>query len=51
MTIDHQVYELARIRLSATGWHNTVDIQRLAEAIQSTIEDFEADLSHKEDLS
>jgi hypothetical protein len=51
MTVNPQVYQLAYDSLAHAGWHNTVDIQRLAEAIQSTIEDFEADLSHKEDLS
>jgi hypothetical protein len=44
MTIDRQVYELAYVRLTATGWHNTVDIQRLAEKIQSTIEEYMEEL-------
>jgi hypothetical protein len=51
MTIDPKVYALARAWLMNTGWHNTVDVQRLAEAIQSTIEDYMADLSHKETTS
>jgi hypothetical protein len=52
MTIDRQqyadarCYAFAREWLTKTGWHNTVDVQRLAEAIQSTIEDFEADLAN-----
>jgi hypothetical protein len=43
------VYVLAETWLIHAGWHNTVDIQRLAERIQSTIEDFESELENHAD--
>lgn len=44
MTVDPLVYELAQFRCTANGFNNSVDIQRMAEAIQSAIEEVEADL-------
>jgi hypothetical protein len=46
MTVDVKVYALAKIWLQHTGWHNDRDIARLAEAIQSCIQDFQADLEN-----
>jgi hypothetical protein len=41
------VYVLAETWLIHAGWHNTVDIQRLAERIQETIEDYMADMERE----
>ena len=44
MTVDIKVYEFSKIWLSAGGWTHELDIQRLAELVQSVCEDFESDL-------
>ena len=46
MSYDTKCYDLAKAWLSGTGWTCTIDIERLAQRIQDTIEDFEADLAN-----
>ena len=47
MSVDKKVYELARVWSLNTGWNNDLDISHLAQQIQDTIEDFEADLNNE----
>jgi hypothetical protein len=47
MTIDPAIYALAESRCKASGWHNTVDIQRMAIKLQECVEEFEADLENE----
>lgn len=46
MTVDTLIYALAQARCQANGFNNSQDIQRMAEAIQSAVEDCEADIEN-----
>jgi hypothetical protein len=47
MSVDTRAYEFARIWLSAGGWSNDIDTQKLAQLIQDLCEDFMADLAYE----
>ena len=50
MSYDVKCYALAEAFLDEAGYNNTVDKNKLAQAIQDTIEDYIVDLDNQEDL-
>ena len=48
MSCDPRCTALAAAFLKDAGWNNTLDIHRLAEGIQSFIEDYLCDLDAKD---
>jgi hypothetical protein len=47
MSVDVKCYALAKVWLLNSGWNNDATIAELAQKIQDTIEDYEADLEHE----
>ena len=47
VTIDPKIHALAAAWCQGAGWHNTVDVERLAVKIQEVVEEFEAELENE----
>ncbi len=49
MSYDQSTYNFAKVWLSAGGWHNEIDTDKLAELIDDLCRDFVADLNNEAD--